>query len=120
MELEIINKLFLELSQVTTAKTARELALEHQVEWLQQKLNAAPAQDVVRDAKVGAAIERAARELPRHYWIEIEIENVEATVRLYDDECARLGYDTDGETLASEINSAIDAALLAASKKEGV
>lgn len=28
MELEIINKLYLELSQVATAKTARELALE--------------------------------------------------------------------------------------------
>ena len=76
----------------------------------------APADDVVRDAAVGAAIERAARDLPRHYWIEIEIENGAATVRLYDDECARLGYETDGETLASEINTAIDAAMLAASK----
>ena len=28
MELEIVNKLYLELSQVTTAKTARELHLE--------------------------------------------------------------------------------------------
>ena len=28
MELEIINKLFLELSQIATAKTARELELE--------------------------------------------------------------------------------------------
>lgn len=28
MELEIINKLFLELSQVATAKTAREIELE--------------------------------------------------------------------------------------------
>lgn len=32
MELEIINKLFLELSQVATAKTAKELALEDKLE----------------------------------------------------------------------------------------
>ncbi len=32
MELEIINKLFLELSQVTTAKTAKELALQRQLD----------------------------------------------------------------------------------------
>lgn len=33
MELEIINKLFLELSQVATAKTARELELEKKSVW---------------------------------------------------------------------------------------
>lgn len=32
MELETINKLYLELSQITTAKTARELALEKVVD----------------------------------------------------------------------------------------
>ena len=33
MELEIINKLFLELSQITTAKTAREFELEQQLKF---------------------------------------------------------------------------------------
>jgi len=36
MDLEIINKLYLELSQVTTAKTKREINLEDQVMDLQQ------------------------------------------------------------------------------------
>lgn len=76
------------------------------------------ADDVVRDAKVGAAIERAARELPRYYSVEIEVEAGAATVRLYDDECCRLDHDPDGETLAGEINSAIDAALLAAQQQK--
>ena len=79
---------------------------------------AAPAvpDDVRRDAEVGAAIERAAKELPPNYFIEIEIENGAATVRLYDDECARLGYDADGANLAGEIRTAIDAAMLAAAQ----
>lgn len=38
MELETINRLYLELSQVATATTARELALERQVEHLQNLL----------------------------------------------------------------------------------
>ena len=37
MELETINKLFLELSQVTTAKTKRELQLEHQLEYARKQ-----------------------------------------------------------------------------------
>lgn len=31
MELEIVNKLFLELSQITTAKTKREIELEDEI-----------------------------------------------------------------------------------------
>lgn len=40
MELEIINKLFLELSQVATAKTARELALEQEIAEFEGRLKA--------------------------------------------------------------------------------
>ena len=74
--------------------------------------------DAAKDAKVGAAIERAAKLLPRDFFIEIEIENGTTTVRLYDDECVRLGYDADGDTLAGEINEAIDAAILSATDAE--
>ena len=38
METEIIDKLFLELSQVTTAKTAKELRLEGEVEYYRKCL----------------------------------------------------------------------------------
>lgn len=81
----------------------------------------AVADDVVRDAAVGAAIERAAKLLPKDYFIELEIENGAATVRLYDDDCVRLGgYGDFHETLAGEINAAIDASHEAAQQqKEG-
>lgn len=36
MELEIINKLFLELSQIATTKTARELGLERGISCAQE------------------------------------------------------------------------------------
>src|SRR5574343_449826 len=81
--------------------------------------HAAVPADVARDAAVGAAIERAAGSLPRGYSIEIEIENGAATVRLYDDEVCRLGYDGDGDTLAGEINTATDTARAVSQKKEG-
>jgi hypothetical protein len=41
MQLETINKLFLELSQVTTAKTARELALEAELKDANEALRSA-------------------------------------------------------------------------------
>jgi hypothetical protein len=44
MELEIINKLYLELSQVATAKTLKEIALEKRLE--KQKLLRKLVQDI--------------------------------------------------------------------------
>lgn len=64
MELETINKLYLELSQVATAKTAREAALEHELDalrkdaaryrWLRD--NEASAGTGMTDAEIDAAI----------------------------------------------------------------
>ena len=39
MELEIINKLYLELSQIATAKTAKELDLERRIALLREQLD---------------------------------------------------------------------------------
>ena len=36
MDLEVVNKLFLELSQITTATTAKEIAAEQQVDRLRE------------------------------------------------------------------------------------
>ncbi len=44
MELEAINKLYLELSQIATAKTAKEIALENRLE--ERKLLGRLVQDI--------------------------------------------------------------------------
>lgn len=46
MTTETIDKLYLELSQVTTAKTAKELALEDVASWAQAMLTALNVGDV--------------------------------------------------------------------------
>lgn len=67
--------------------------------------------DVVRDAAVGAAIGRAARELPFGYDIRIEIERDAGTVSLYGPDCNEIRLDFDGDTFAGEINTAVNTAL---------
>ena len=37
MDLEVVNKLFLELSQFATAKTGREMRLEKALKWIAQQ-----------------------------------------------------------------------------------
>lgn len=64
-----------------------------------------------KDAEVGAAIQRAAAELPREYIVGISVEADAATVEL----CFPTGHiktmDVDDDNrLAAEINAAIDAA----------
>ena len=51
MELEIINKLFLELSQVTTATTAKELKARKEIGHLHDQI------DTLEDEKVALNIE---------------------------------------------------------------
>ena len=48
MELETINRLYLELSQFATAKTAREIALEKQVAELQATVPEGMVMDAAR------------------------------------------------------------------------
>ncbi len=79
---------------------------------------APPAADAVdaRDKAVGAAIERAARDLPEDYELHVELERGAGTVRLYmadGESCPHFG---EADTLAGNINAAIDAALSAGTK----
>ena len=98
MELETINKLYLELSQITTATTAREILLQKQLA------------EARRDAEVNRQINRACAELPDDYRIVIEIERYTGRVCLL-----RGGEDMDfddpREGVASSISAAIDAAM---------
>lgn len=65
-----------------------------------------------RDAAVGAVIEKAARDLPEYYELEITIECGAASVYLRnpDGETSCIDRDSDNR-LAAEINAAIDAAI---------
>lgn len=67
--------------------------------------------DVARDAAIGAAVERAARDLPFGYDIRIEIERDAGTVSLYGPDCEEIRLDFDGDTFAGEINTAVYTAL---------
>lgn len=65
-----------------------------------------------KDAAVGAAIQRAAAELPVGDMIEITVDKGSATVVIYYDDGDWETMDIDGDNrLASEINAAIDATL---------
>ena len=74
---------------------------------------AAEADELRKDADVGAAIQRAAKELPEGCDICINIENGSAAVELYLAETdASFDMDVDADNrLAAEIHAAIDAAI---------
>ena len=97
MELETINKLYLELSQITTATTAREILLQKQL---------AEAQ---RDAEVSKQINRACMELPDDFRIAIELERNSGCVYLLQED-ADIGCDDPCDGIARSISAAIDAA----------
>ena len=97
MELETINKLYLELSQITTATTAREILLQKQL---------AEAQ---RDAEVSKQINRACMELPDDFRIAIELERNAACVYLLQED-EDIGFDDPCDGIARSISAAIDAA----------
>ena len=75
--------------------------------------NAAEADELRKDAEVGAAIQRAAKDLPEGCDICINIESGAATVELYlPDTDASFDMDVDGDNrLAAEIHAAVDAAI---------
>lgn len=81
---------------------------------IERELAALTAQlaEARRDAVVGAAIERAARDLPEYYELEITIERGAASVYLRnpDGETSHIDNDSDNR-LAAEINAAIDTAM---------
>jgi len=65
-----------------------------------------------RDAEVGAAIQRAAGELPENFEIEMGIERGSASVYMRNSDAETVCMDVDADNrLAAEINAAIDAAL---------
>lgn len=73
-------------------------------------------QDTERHLSIGAAIERAAAELPEGYDLMIEIEKDAGTVRLLippmgDDEGGQALHDWDGDHFGYQINKAIDYAI---------
>lgn len=62
------------------------------------------------NAAIGAAINRAAKELPEGWGIDIQIEKGSGTVDLHKD-FEPVEYDSDHEYLSDSINDAIDHAL---------
>ena len=97
MELETINKLYLELSQIATATTAREILLQKQLAEAQQ------------DAEVNKQINRACAELPDDYHIVIEIYSDACWVYLLK-EGEEVDFYAPCRGVASSISAAIDAA----------
>ncbi len=72
--------------------------------------------DIKRHLIIGAAIERAAAELPDGYDLMIEIEKGAGTVTLLippmgDDEGGQALHDWDGDNFGDQINRAIDHAI---------
>ena len=69
-----------------------------------------------RHVSIGAAIERAAAELPEGYDLMIELEKDAGTVTLLippmgDDESGQVLHDWDGDHFGDQINKAIDHAI---------
>lgn len=109
MELETINKLYLELSQITTATTAREILLQKQL--AEAKRNALGSHDVREPTAIGRAVNRAARDLPEGWEIRIDLERGAGAVHLTDPEGKETMIDGSGELFSDQINAAIDAAM---------
>jgi hypothetical protein len=59
---------------------------------------------------LGEAVERGARDLPKGHELHVEVERDAGTVALYDGDCDRL-TEFEGDTLADQINKAIDYAV---------
>jgi hypothetical protein len=59
---------------------------------------------------LGSAIENAARDLPKHYRIQIIVESGSATVEMYDSDGGK-HYDFSAETLAGEFTEATKLAI---------
>lgn len=73
--------------------------------------------DVAKDAEVGAAIERACRDLPAWCAIEVRVERGSATVSAYNEECDEVLIDECGEeSLAEQVDMALTAILAAKEK----
>ena len=86
MELETINKLYLELSQITTATTAREILLQKQ-------------------------LAEARRDAERLDWLGNQFVTVRVPLRYGSKECFMDSpTDNDGEFIPWNIRAAIDAA----------
>ncbi len=78
---------------------------------------AAVPDDVAKDAEVGAAIERACRDLPAWCAIEVRVERGSATVSAYNEECDEVLIDECGEeSLAEQVDTALTAILAAKEK----
>lgn len=78
------------------------------------KLKACEAErdSLVKDAAIGAAIERAAAELPDGYEIEITVERGAGSVYLHHPDGMSIGMDVDADNrIAAEINAAVDDAV---------
>ena len=73
----------------------------------------------VRQMLLGQAIERASRELPKGYNIEMIVEKGYASAMLYDPEGETTDLDHDHRDLGKEINAGIDIALSHASGAHG-
>ena len=98
MELETINKLYLELSQITTATTAREILLQKQL---------AEAQ---KDSELERALQQAAKDLPPHFVISVNVERDAGWVQLYGSDGDIMEFALEDLTLAEQVRAAIDAA----------
>ena len=68
--------------------------------------------DVARDAALYCAVQRACAELPEGWEIRIELERSAGIVILVNPDGEDVDYSYDHEYMASDINDAIDAALL--------
>lgn len=80
--------------------------------YLEQKNEAEARAEALRvDAELGAAIQRAAKDLPEDWMLQIEVGQGSGTVRLidYTGEEFKLP-EWHGDTFAGEVNAAIDAA----------
>lgn len=82
-----------------------------------RKLKAAKQQlaEAERDAEIGAAVNRACKELPEGYFIVICLENGAGDIQLKcpDYRLSRNDFEHEADTFGGQINAAIDAALTA-------
>jgi hypothetical protein len=112
----------IKLTGITNERHERELKLKDAELSVAVHLNDEQAQRVYtaererdalrKDALLGAALERAARDLPGDWMVIVELENGAATVRLVnpDGDSAHMDVDADNRIVA-EINAAIDNAM---------
>jgi len=94
---------------------AKQASLVDLVAQVRRQGTTIPSRDDARWLALGKAIKRAAGDLPEGYELTVEVEKGAGIAILYDPEGFDIGG-LDGDTLADQINRAIDKAIEAAAE----